>query len=143
MRPDLLSFLILLFLCVAPPVTTPATGGEPSLRERTASIHAGFLYPNGVDLVGYTAEYRFGDSIYGYYTFGFPSLAAAGVTYYNDYNNNGPAATVGVGIGSVLYSSLVYQLRIDGMHFIKLGGGYTTGIAYSGIFPAASYEFRF
>lgn len=106
-------------------------------------MHAGFLDPNGVDLVGYSVEHDLSNNFHGFYTFGFPSLAAAGITYYGNYNGNGPAVTVGAGIGSVLYASLVYRLLVTERHIVKLGGGYTTGIAYTGLFPALSYELRF
>ena len=118
------------------------THGDSYQKERAASLHAGFLYHNGVDLVGYTVEHKLKNRLYGYYTFGIPCLAAAGISYYSDYHHNGFAATLGVGIGSVMYSSLVYQIRIADQHFIKLGAGYTTGIAYTGIYPALSYEIR-
>ena len=119
------------------------TRGDSDRKEKEESFHAGFLYNNGVDVAGYTVEHKLKNRLYGYYTFGLPSLAAAGICYYSDYNHNGFAATLGVGIGSVLYSSLVYQIRIASEHFIKLGAGYTTGIAYTGVFPALSYEIRF
>ena len=114
-----------------------------SLRERVPTLHAGFLNQNGVDIAGYSVEQRLRNKIYWFYTFGMPSIAAAGISYYTDFNKNGPVATIGVGIGSVLYSSLVYQFRISDKHFIKAGAGYTTGILYNGIYPAVSYEMRF
>jgi hypothetical protein len=107
------------------------------------SLHAGFLYPNGVDVVGYTVEKRIGSDFYGFYTFGFPSLAAAGLSYYSNYVGSGLSGTIGVGIGFVLYGSLVYQWKITEMHYLKTGAGYATGIAYTGVYPALSYEYRF
>lgn len=121
----------------------PAVYGDTSPQDRTASFHVGFLYPNGVDLAGFSVEHELNHSIYWYYTFGLPSIAAAGVTYYSNFTDNGPAATIGIGIGSVMYSSLVYQLQVADKQFIKLGVGYTTGIAYTGVYPALSYEYRF
>jgi hypothetical protein len=117
--------------------------GDSLNKERVSSFHLGFLDHNGVDLAGYTVEHKLKNGLYGFYTFGFPSIAAAGISYYFDYRNNGPVATIGVGIGSVMYSSLLYQFRIADRHFVKVGAGYTTGIAYTGIFPALSYEMRF
>lgn len=108
-----------------------------------SSVHTGFLYPYGVDVAGYTVEHNLSNGFYGYYTFGFPSLAAAGVSYYRDYAGSGFAANVGIGIVSVLHASLVYQFRLADRHFLKLGGGYTATIVYSGLYPALSYEYRF
>lgn len=116
---------------------------ESEPTRRTSSVHAGFLYPAGVDVAGYTAEMRLNGRWYWYYTFGLPSLAATGFSCYADYNGNGPVATAGIGIGSVAYASVVYQLRVANNQFLKVGGGYTTGIAYTGLFPALSYEMRF
>jgi hypothetical protein len=106
-------------------------------------VHAGFLYPNGVDLAGYTVEQSIADNVYYFYTFGFPSLAAAGLSYYADYEGNGLSGTVGVGIGSVLYASLVYQWKIANKQYLKTGAGFATGVAYTGAYPALSYEYRF
>lgn len=113
-------------------------------KDSVPSVHAGFLYPNGVDVAGYTVERKpeAGGKLYRFYTFGFPSLAAAGVSYYDNFDGSGLVATAGVGIGFVLYSSVAYQWRLDGKQYIKLGVGYATGIAYSGAFPALSYEHR-
>ena len=116
---------------------------ESEPKRRTSSFHAGFLYPAGVDVVGYTAETSLNGRWYWYYTFGFPSIAATGFSCYADYDGNGPVATAGIGIGSVAYASVVYQLRVAKNQFFKLGGGYTAGIAYSGLFPVLSYEVRF
>ncbi|MDD2898043.1 MAG: hypothetical protein PHI31_04955 [Desulfuromonadaceae bacterium] len=116
---------------------------EAEQPRRTSSVHAGFLYPAGVDVAGYTAEVGLSDHWYWYYTFGFPSLAATGFSCYADYDGNGPVATAGVGIGSVAYASVVYQLRVADNQYLKLGGGYTTGVAYTGLYPALSYEMRF
>lgn len=121
----------------------PAVSAESAPAQRTASIHVGFLYPGGVDAAGYTAEHGITNGLYWYYTFGFPSLAAAGVSYYSAFDGNGMVALAGVGIGSIAYTALAYQLRVSDGHFLKIGGGYTTGIAYTGLYPALSYEMRF
>ena len=110
---------------------------------KVRSFHLGFLHPNGVDLVGYTVEKKMRNNIYGFYTFGFPSLAAIGISYYRNYEGNGLSGTFGVGIGSVVYGSLVYQWKFGEMDYFKLGAGYTTSIVYSGVYPALSYEHRF
>jgi len=112
-------------------------------RTATSSVHAGFLYPNGVDVAGYTVEQSIADNVYYFYTFGFPSLAAAGLSYYTDYTGDGLSGAIGVGIGSVLYASLVYQWKIADKQYLKTGAGFTTGIAYTGAYPALSYEYRF
>ncbi len=111
--------------------------------EGARSLHAGFLYPNGVDVAGYTVEKRIGSDFYRFYTFGFPSLAALGLSYYSHYEGSGFSGTIGVGIGFVLYGSLAYQWKIAEMHYLKTGAGYATGIAYTGVFPVLSYEYRF
>lgn len=116
---------------------------ESGVKGQTSSVHAGFLYPAGVDVAGYTAEVSLNDQWYWYYTFGFPSLAATGFSRYTDYGGNGLVATSGVGVGSIAYASVAYQLRIVHNQFLKLGGGYTSGIAYTGLYPALSYEVRF
>lgn len=112
--------------------------------DQAANFHAGFLYPNGVDVVGYTVERKLeaSEKLYHFYTFGFPSLAATGISYYQNFVDNGFVATAGVGIGFVLYSSVAYQWRVGCRQYLKLGAGYATGIAYSGAFPALSYEHR-
>lgn len=143
MKTSQLTAIYILVICVILFGASSAAHGDSYLQGRTASFHAGFFSPNGVDLVGYTVEHELKHGFYGYYNFGFPSLVAAGISYYSDYNDNGPAVTVGVGVGSIFYSSLVYQLRIAEQKFIKLGVGYTTGIAYTGAYPSLSYEFRF
>lgn len=130
-------FLIVLVLLSAPAL------GAAEERTASASVHAGFLYPNGVDLAGYTVEQSISDSVYYFYTFGFPSLAAAGLSYYADYEGSGLSGTIGVGIGSVLYASLVYQWKLVGKQYLKTGAGFTTGIVYTGAYPALSYEYRF
>jgi len=104
-------------------------------QSKVRSFHLGFMYPNGVDLAGYTVEKKIRDNFYSFYTFGFPSLAAAGIGYYRNYEGNGLSGAFGVGIGSVMYGSLAYQLKIGKMNFLKLG--------YSGVYPALSYEHRF
>lgn len=116
---------------------------ESEPMRRTSSVHVGFLYPAGVDVAGFTAEVSLNGRWYWYYTFGVPSLAATGFSCYADYVGNGPVVTAGVGVGSVAYASVAYQLRVANNQFLKLGGGYTTGIAYTGLYPALSYEVRF
>ena len=118
---------------------TSATAAEGELR----SYHIGLLHPNGVDVVGYSVEKRIGDKVYRFYNFGFPSLAAAGLSYYASYQGNGPTGTVGVGVGSVIYASLAYQWRFDDRAYLKLGAGLTAGVAYSGPYPVLAYEHRF
>ena len=129
--------LIVLVLLLAPSLCAAEEGTA------TASVHAGFLYPNGVDLAGYTVERSIADNVYYFYTFGFPSLAAVGLSYYAEYEGNGLSGTVGVGIGSVLYASLVYQWKIANKQYLKTGAGFATGVAYTGAYPALSYEYRF
>lgn len=115
-----------------------AQGGE-SIK----SMHLGLLYPNGVDAAGYTAERQISTDAYRFYTFGFPSLAAIGLSYYGDFGGDGFTGAVGVGIGSVLYGSVAYQWQADASHYWKLGAGVTAGVAYSGVYPVLSYEYRF
>ncbi|HLO25714.1 MAG TPA: hypothetical protein VK187_06345, partial [Geobacteraceae bacterium] len=88
-------------------------------------------------------EKRIGSNFYRFYTFGFPSLAAAGLSYYSNYEGSGLSGTIGVGIGFILYGSLVYQWKLADMNYLKTGAGYATGIAYTGVYPALSYEHRF
>ncbi len=111
--------------------------------ETAKSFHFGFLHPNGVDVVGYTVEIKKSRNFYHFYTFGFPSIAATGINYYSNYFENGFNSTVGLGIGSVFYGSVAYQIKIKKVTFLKLGGGYTTGIAYTGFYPVFGCELRF
>jgi len=111
--------------------------------EEVRSYHVGLLHPNGVDVAGYSIEKRIGDKVYRFYNFGFPSLAAVGLSYYGDYQGNGLTGTVGVGIGSVIYGSLAYQWRLEEIDYLKLGAGLTAGVAYSGVYPVLAYEHRF
>jgi hypothetical protein len=113
--------------------------GDDSIR----SMHLGLLYPNGVDVAGYSVEKRISADLYRFYTFGFPSLAAVGLSYYMNYGGDGLTSTVGVGIGSVLYGSVAYQWQTDKSCYWKLGAGVTAGVAYSGVYPVLSYEYRF
>ena len=126
-------FLLLLSLCM-----------EVVADERAVeSYHLGFMYPNGVDVVGYTAEQEFSNHLYRFYTFGIPSFAAVGGSYYKNFIGDGLSATFGLGIGSIAYCSVAYQMHLRKTDYIKLGTGFTTGVAYTGAYPALSYEHRF
>ena len=107
------------------------------------SWHAGFLHPAGVDLAGYSREKQINNNLYRFYTFGFPSLAAVGINYFEHYGASGFNSTIGVGIGSVAYASFGYQWKLDIRSNLKLGAGYTTNVAYTGWFPVLSYEKHF
>lgn len=115
--------------------------GRAAAGGRTASFHGGFFHPSGVDVAGYTVEHRW-RGVYPYYTFGIPSFAAAGVAVYQNHDRHGVVATAGVGIGSIAYASAAYQWKLREGTFLKAGAGYATGIAYSGLFPVASIEWR-
>jgi hypothetical protein len=115
---------------------------EDSHGVSVRSAHIGFLHPEGVDVAGYSMEEEFADEIYFFVTFGYPALAATGLTYYEQYGGNGLTATAGVGLGFVLYTSLGYQWQIGQQHFLKAGAGWAAGIAYEGAFPVLSYEYR-
>lgn len=135
--------LLVAFILLTTGMVGAASGETAAAQGRISSLHAGFLDPKGVDLFGYSVEHDLTNNFYSFYTFGLPSLAAAGISYYGNYTGNGPAVTVGIGVGSVLYAAVVYQLHVAERHVIKLGGGYTTGVAYTGLFPALSYEVRY
>ena len=136
-RPDPLHIGFVFLLMLVPYVYADAD------ESKVESFHLGFLYPNGVDVVGYTAEEEIRDHLYRFYTFGIPSFAAIGVSYYKNYQGNGVSVAFGVGIGSVMYGSLAYQLKLKKTNYLKLGAGITTGVAYTGGYPALSYEHRF
>jgi hypothetical protein len=110
---------------------------------RVSSAHLGFVHPEGVDLAGYSVEEKFSRNVYSFYTFGIPSFAATGLSYYEQYNGDGLTATAGVGIGFVLYGAVAYQWRIGKQGYFKLGAGLAAGVAYSGAIPVISYEHRF
>ncbi|NOX21260.1 MAG: hypothetical protein GXO99_08420 [Nitrospirae bacterium] len=116
---------------------------SPYQQKSTSSFHVGFLYNNGVDLLGYTVERKLTDKLFFYYTFGIPALAATGISYYDDYHNNGFVATAGIGIGFLMYSSLSYQWRVADRQYIKIGAGYGMTIESVGPYPVLSYEYRF
>lgn len=111
------------------------------------SYHLGFMYPNGADIAGYTVESKdqSKNNIYYFYTFGFPSFASAGVSYYEKYEGNGLAVSLGVGLGflSLLHGSIAYQWQIMETDYVKLGAGYASTLVYNGAFPVISYEHRF
>ena len=118
-------------------------GSSAAADGKTRSEHIGFLYPAGVDVAGYTSETRIRDNVYRYYTFGFPSLAAIGFSYYSRYDGNGFIAMIGFALGPGANGAIGYQLRFDKLQYLKLGLGFAQGIAYSGVFPAFSYEHRY
>jgi hypothetical protein len=118
-------------------------GAADDERSKLRSAHLGFVHPEGVDLAGYSVETKLGNNVYSFYTFGIPSIAALGLSYYEQYNGNGFFASAGAGIGFVLYGSVAYQWKIEQQHFFKLGAGLAAGVAYSGAIPVMSYEYRF
>lgn len=127
-------------LCYAEEAAPP----EPiSRKPKVSSFHAGIFHPNGVDLVGYSVERETAEGLHWFYTLGFPSFAAGGLSYYENYRDNGMFATVGIGIGSAAYASLGYQWRLSGKQYLKTGLGFTGGVAYSGLIPVLSYEHRY
>ena len=77
------------------------------------------MHPSGVDFIGFTNEEYIQNNIYSFYTFGFPSLAATGFNYYENYSENGLNATIGIGIGSVLFTSIAYQWNIGTTSYLK------------------------
>jgi len=107
----------------------------------------GLLYPNGADIAGYTVESKKlgNDNIYYFYTFGFPAMASAGVSYYENYAGSGLAASLGVGLGylSMAHGSIFYQWQIKDSDYVKLGAGLSSTLVYNGAFPVLSYEHRF
>ena len=128
--------------------TTPVTEAEaapiPAPKvHKVASYHGGLFHPNGVDLGGYSVEKGTPEGFHWFYTLGFPSVAAAGLSYYDDYAGNGKVATVGIGIGFAAFASYSYQWHLGDRQYLKAGLGLTSGIAYSGVFPVLSYERRF
>lgn len=110
---------------------------------QAASYHIGFLYPNGVDVAGYSVEKQLENHFYRFHTFGYPSFAALGVSYYQRYQDSGFVATFGVGVGSIMYTSAAYQWQLGMQDYLKLGAGFATGVAYTGSYPVLSYEHRF
>jgi hypothetical protein len=121
----------------------PAARADSPAQEQVASFHVGVFYPGGVDFVGYTREREIWGRLHGYYTFGFPALAAAGVSYYGDYAGNGAVLTAGVGLGFVAHAAVAYQWRVAERQYLKLGAGLATGVLDTGAYPVLSYEVRF
>ena len=111
--------------------------------EETASYHFGFIHPNGLDMAGYSVEKKISEHTYKFYTFGIPSFAAIGVSYYHNYSDNGMTATASLGLGTLFSASVAYQFKVDRNIYFKLGASYTSNIAYNGFFPVLSYEQRF
>ena len=95
----------------------PLSHGHAQADDSIRSMHLGLLYPNGVDVAGYSVEKKISADVYRFYTFGFPSLAAVGLSYYRKYGGDGLTSAVGVGIGSVLYGSIAYQWQADASHY--------------------------
>lgn len=130
------------FVCC---ISQPVAAEERGVAEQ--SFHFGLMHPNGVDLAGYSVEKKFSNdyssNIYSFYNFGFPSLAATGLSFYENRNGNGLTATAGIGIGFIMYGSAAYQIKIDNNQYIKLGLGLGAGIVHSGLFTVISYEHRF
>jgi hypothetical protein len=143
MKYNMLKLILIIFSVITILAFVHNSYAKSNQKDRISSIHVGFLYHNGVDIVDYSVEHKLKSRLYYFYTFGFPSLAATGISYYRDYHHNGIVGTIGVGIGSVAYSSILYQLQLAAKHYIKMGVGYTAGVAYTGIYPAVSYEMRF
>ena len=109
----------------------------------TSRFISDFLHPSGVDFLGYTVEKKITTDVYSFYSFGVPSIAAIGFSYYTQYNGNGLTSSIGVGIGSVLYGSVAYQIHLKKRHCLKIGAGLTTSIVYNGTHPVIAYEHRF
>ncbi len=105
----------------------------------------GLMYPNGADIAGYTVESNILGNIYYFYTFGFPAVASAGISYYANHEGNGLAASFGVGLGylSMTHLSIFYQWQIRETDYLKLGAGFSSTLVYNGAFPVMSYEHRF
>jgi hypothetical protein len=117
-------------------------GAQYKMSPKVSSLHTGLFHPNGVNAVGYSVEQQTRQGLYWFYTMGFPSLAAIGLSYYDNHGDAGLFATGGIGIGSILYGSLGYQWTLGNRQYIKAGAGLTAGIAYEGPFPVLSYERR-
>lgn len=111
--------------------------------DKTKSYHYGLFHPNGLGIFGYSVEKKIDDRIYRYYTFGLPSGASIGYSYYSNFNGDGLTATIGIGIGIVFNTSIAYQFHLGREKYVKVGAGYTTNISYTGMFPVLSYEQRF
>ena len=137
--PRFISSIVAICCILALAPFTCAVADEGEMR----SFHLGILHPNGVDFVGYSVEEKFKNDIYYFYTYGFPSIAALGLAYYANHEDDGLTGTFGIGIGSVMYGAIAYQWKIKATHFVKLGAGVTTSIVYTGAFPVLSYEHRF
>ncbi len=111
-------------------------------------MHAGFLHPNGVDLFGYSTEIQFSEHLYRYYTFGFPSLAAIGLNYYQSYTGDGVFASMGTGLGFLNQGnvSVGYQWQVlqknQAPAYIKFGVGYAGSLVFNGAYPVISFEQR-
>lgn len=137
------------FYCVMALVLFACAGaGESAEETRTTSMHLGMLYPNGVDVVGYTIEDKLNDNFYSYYTFGFPSLASIGISYYKNYAGDGLTASMGTGIGFLnqVNGSVAYQWQVQQSKepaLIKLGVGYAASLVFNGVIPVLSCEQRF
>ncbi|MDP2760115.1 MAG: hypothetical protein Q8O64_06870 [Sideroxyarcus sp.] len=137
------------FCCVAALALFVCAGDcEGADETRATSMHLGMLYPNGVDVVGYTIEDKLNDNLYRYYTFGFPALASIGVSYYKNHAGNGLTASMGTGVGFLnqVNGSVAYQWQVQQSKepaFIKLGVGYAASLVFNGVIPVLSYEQRF
>ncbi len=113
--------------------------------ESNQSIHLGVFHPNGgLSMIGYSVESPLNDRLYWYYAFGFPTVAAAGITYYENRDGNGLTSTLGVSLASYAYVSAAYQLSLGNQRFLKLGVGASGGFAYDAtVHPIIAWEQRF
>ncbi len=108
------------------------------------SFHFGVLHPNGASFFGYSVETRMDRNLYWFYTFGLPTVAAIGISYYSNYEGNGVTGTLGTSLGSYIYGSIAYQVKLGNGNFLKLGAGVSNGFSYDASeHPVIAYEHRF
>jgi len=103
------------------------------------SFHFGTFSSTGADLVGYRTISPIVGGIYSYYSFGIPSIASVGLSFYENYRGDGIILTGGYGVATLFNASASYQWKIKRDHFIEVGAGYGLLFEGQGFIPIISY----
>ena len=131
-----------LFLLISSFLCQPAFSQDDPLR-KIKSSHYGLLSSTGMDMAGYETRIRLEGGLYWYYSFGFMSLVATGLSIHQQFDRNGFVVTAGVGLGAI-NAAIAYKRILDERQHIELGVGYggLFGSASAFPYPVISYVYR-
>lgn len=125
-----------------------AYSDDSEVRQMHA-IHAGFFFPDGMDSLGFSSTVQFHEHCHRYYTFGYPAIAALGISCYQDFWGKGWTASLGTGLGLLNQGNitLAYQWPIqaessDTDTYVRLGVGYASSLIFNGAVPIIALEQR-